>query len=223
MLVEAHAYWFAWQSSGRFMHRAFAAKSNVGPNATRRTATLRKVIQKGGNDEKSNDLRVLKALQRFNLKKISTHQIRRSSVNKISKAIFSAALSAVAFMSAQVQAADDPKVACSVTINYSLNNVVTEPYQKEFVIRPSTPFLDDFSTPIRQKTFSANVSRALGNLVVSIDYFNDVGVFNAIGFNTQLTIRSGVESTSGTHTFSTSQGSPSGNHSTNYSLVCARQ
>jgi hypothetical protein len=114
-------------------------------------------------------------------------------------------------------------VACSVAVDYTLNGVVQEPYRKAFNLQPGVGFSDDFSTPIRSKTFTATVAREAGNLVVAIDYFNDVGVFHAIGFNTRLTLHDGkgIETTAGSHTFSTSLG-VTGNHTTNYTLTCRR-
>jgi hypothetical protein len=82
-------------------------------------------------------------------------------------------------------------------------------------------FSDDFSTPIRQKQFSASAARVGGITVVSIDYFNDVGVFVSIGFNTQLNVSRNIESTSGSHSLSTSLGVV-GTHSSNYTLTCRR-
>lgn len=120
-------------------------------------------------------------------------------------------------------AADRAAVSCSVAIDYSLSGGAPELYRKDFVVEPGASFVDDFSTPLRQKQFTASAAREAGNLVVSIDYFNDVGVFHAVGFNTRLTLRDGrnIDSTAGSNTFSTSIGVP-GNHRTNYTLSCRR-
>jgi hypothetical protein len=111
---------------------------------------------------------------------------------------------------------------CSVAIDY-VNGTVSEPYRKDFVVGSGVAFADDFSTPIRQKRFVASAARQAGNLVVAIDYFNDVGVFHSVAFSTQLALREGrnIDSTSGSHVFSTSIGVP-GNHTTNYTLSCKR-
>jgi hypothetical protein len=114
-------------------------------------------------------------------------------------------------------------VSCSVAVDYLLNNVVAEPYRKTFNLSPGAGLVDDFSTPLRFKRFTASVAREAGNLVVAIDYFNDVGVFHNIAFNTKLVIHNnqGIESTAGSNTFSTSLGVV-GNHTTNHTLTCRR-
>ena len=120
-------------------------------------------------------------------------------------------------------AASNNGAVCTVTVDYLVNGTLTEAYGKDFVVEEATPFADDFSTPIRQKQFNATLTKDAGKLVVVIDYFNDVGVFVAIDLNARLTIHGGAfETTSGTHTFSSSQAIPAGNHTTNYTLVCRR-
>lgn len=134
------------------------------------------------------------------------------------------ALAAPLSVSAQQQVS----ASCSVAVDYLYNGVIAEPYRKDFVVAPGVPFVDDFSTPTRIKTFTATAARNSGNLVVSIDYFSDVGVFHSIDFNAQLAIqeRGRVESTSGSNGFFASSAvtpqSVSGNHVTNYTLSCRR-
>lgn len=120
-------------------------------------------------------------------------------------------------------AADRAALSCSVAIDHSLSGGTPELYRKDFVVAPGVSFVDDFSTPLRQKQFTASAAREAGNLVVSIDYFNDAGVFHSVGFNTRLTLRDGrnIDSTAGSNTFSTSLG-VAGNHRTNYTLSCRR-
>lgn len=120
-------------------------------------------------------------------------------------------------------AAERAAVSCNVAIDYSLNGGAAELYTKDFVVDPGASFVDDFSTQLREKRFTASAAREAGNLVVSIDYFNDVGVFHAVSFNTRLTLRNGrgIDTTAGSNTFSTSIGVP-GNHRTNYTLTCRR-
>ena len=134
-----------------------------------------------------------------------------------------AALAAVLCLAANTsaQAGNNNSVACSVSVDYLLNRAVVESYRKDFSVSPGQAFSDDFSTAIRQKQFSASAARDGGNTVVSIDYFNDVGVFVSVGFNTQLSMGRNIESTSGSHSLSTSLGVV-GTHSTNYTLTCRR-
>jgi hypothetical protein len=123
---------------------------------------------------------------------------------------------------AQAAQGNNFSVSCSVAIDYT-NAATAEPYRKDFVVGSGVAFVDDFSTPVRQKRFAASAARDAGNIVVSIDYFNDVGVFHNIAFSTRLALRDGrnIDSTSGNHVFSTSIGVP-GNHTTNYTLTCKR-
>jgi len=57
---------------------------------------------------------------------------------------------------------------------------------------------------------------------VAISYYNDVGVFDAIDFRTQLTLHDDkdAESISASHTYFTSQGA-AGDRTTNYTLTCS--
>ena len=79
----------------------------------------------------------------------------------------------------------------------------------------------DFSTPTRQKVFTATLQRDGARSVLSIDYFNDVGTFNAISVDTSVKmLRAGaLEATSGRQGFYTSTGVV-GNHITDYTLSC---
>lgn len=115
-------------------------------------------------------------------------------------------------------------VACSVAIDYSLNDSVVETYNKDFVLQPGIGFVNDFSTTLRSKVFTASVAREAADAVVLIDYFNDAGVFHAISFNTRLTLPAGagIETTSGSHGFATTLGVV-GNHRTSYTLTCRRR
>jgi len=142
---------------------------------------------------------------------------------------FAACLTAAALAaSSGAGAAENTAVACSVAVDYLHDGSPVEQYRKDFVVLQGAPFVDDFSTTLRSKEFTATVVKEAGNLVVSIDHFSDVGVFVAIGFNTSLTLRGGggLESTSGSHSTYVSSGvSPmivGGNHTTNYSLNCRR-
>lgn len=137
---------------------------------------------------------------------------------------------AAAFLSAPMHANAAPTavVACTVAVDYVHDGTVAESYRKDFVAEQGVGFVDDFSTPTRQKRFTASVAKDGGDAVVSIDYFSDVGVFHAIGFNARMTIHGGggIESTSGSNGFFASSGvspaSVAGNHQTSYQLVCRR-
>lgn len=114
------------------------------------------------------------------------------------------------------------KASCSVSVDYLLNGILVEPYSRDFVVEEGTPFQDDFSTPTREKGFSATAGKTGGKASVVMNYFNDVGVFTSIMVDTSVPLMKGTPMTSaGRHTFSTSQG-VAGNHLTVYSLTCQR-
>ena len=127
-----------------------------------------------------------------------------------------------------LNAAQNVAVSCSVAVEYVHDTVTVEQYQIDFVVEEGVVFEDDFSTPLREGLFTATVAKDANNAVVTIDYFNDVGTFHAIGFHTNLTIHASgkFESTSGSNGFFASSAvipeSVSGNHVTNYSLTCRR-
>lgn len=131
-------------------------------------------------------------------------------------------------LSINANASEPASVSCSVTVDYLKNGVLAESYQKAFIVTPGTAFSDDFSTPARQKLFTASTLLDAGKTVVGINYFNDVGVFDAEEFSTKLTLhKAGVlESTSGSHTFTTSTFPSTGGtaisvgHQIDYSLTC---
>lgn len=130
-----------------------------------------------------------------------------------------------------LNAAQNVVVFCSAEVIYvhsdnSGNLLNQETYQKDFLVVEGVAFMDDFSTATRFKTFAAGVAKDGGNVVVSIDYFNDVGVFHSVGFNTTMTMHTKLESTSGSNAFYTSNlvqpGSVAGNHKANYTLTCRK-
>jgi hypothetical protein len=110
---------------------------------------------------------------------------------------------------------------CSVNINYSLNGTLVEAYTRQFTVAEGATYNDDFSTPTRMKTFSATLQRDGARSVLSIDYFNDVGTFNAISVDTLVKmLRPGaIESTSGRQGYYASSGVV-GTHITDHSLSC---
>lgn len=144
-------------------------------------------------------------------------------MSKFMRFLWVCALAASVSVPAYTHASQNGRLACSVSIDYVLNNVLRQSYQKDFVIDPNTPFSDDFSTATRFRFFDASTTRQSGDSVVTISYFNDVGVFTAVDFRTTLTMRDDKdgETISGSHTFFTSIGAV-GNHTTNYTLTCQR-
>ncbi|MFO1328428.1 MAG: hypothetical protein U1F56_13790 [Rubrivivax sp.] len=124
------------------------------------------------------------------------------------------------------QAADNPAVGCSVGVDYQRNNVLGHAYRQSFVVDTLTPYVEDFSSATRIREFRATVSRAGSDVVVNIDYYNDVGVFVSVGFTTSLTLRGGgaPQTATGTHnTYVTNLAAGAGGtHTTSYTLTCQR-
>ena len=141
------------------------------------------------------------------------------SLKKILFASISATSLAVPFSA--IAAQNDP-VSCTVSVDYVLNGVLREHYQKDFIVDTITPFSDDFSTFTRFKFFDATTQKVSGVSTVNIAYFNDVGVFNSVDFRAKLSLRDDrSETTDGSYTFFTSlPGSAA--HATNYTLTCRR-
>ena len=144
-------------------------------------------------------------------------------MSKLIKLLAVSILMVTAYLPLQGNAADPIKVSCSVSVDYVLNGVTAQSYQKAFIVQPGVGFVDDFSTPTRFKEFTASTVLDAGKVVVGISYFNDVGVFNTIEFSTKLTLnkKGKAETTSGSHSFITTLGVPSQqDHTTNYTLTC---
>ena len=145
-------------------------------------------------------------------------------MKRLARLICTGAAAAAIVVPAVARAAPDVAASCIVSVDYVVNGAVNETYTRAFAVSQATPFRDDFSAQTRTKTFDATLVKDGGSLTVAIDYFNDFGVFVAIGFNARLTISGGggLGSTSGGYTFSSSQAIPPGNHATNYALACRR-
>lgn len=120
--------------------------------------------------------------------------------------------------------ADTKSVGCNVSIIYSLNGVETQTYNRDFVVAIGQAYSEDLSTRTRQRDFSATLAPEGSNLVVTINYFSDVGVFDSASFGTQLKLSSSknLESTAGTMTHTHVQ-TTGNSHTTDYALTCRRQ
>ena len=69
--------------------------------------------------------------------------------------------------------------------------ISTESYHKDFSISDGSFFSDDFSTATRFKFFDAAMTTTLGESKISIDWFADISVFNAVDISTAVTIPKG--------------------------------
>ncbi len=115
----------------------------------------------------------------------------------------------------------DP-VQCSMTADYSINDVVRAPFQHDFAFVPGDVYDFDFSTATRFRYFQAQAAiDERGRTIVSINYYNDVGVFTFVELDTKVTIANNNEDfvSEGESTFFTSLG-PAGEHTTRYVLSC---
>lgn len=141
------------------------------------------------------------------------------------KAMLMTCLAAAAgALPAAAQADDQRSVACNVAVSFLLNGTVRHTYEKAFVIAPGGTFDDDFSTAIRFRYFTARQRlEADKSIVVTVGYYNDVGVFDFMDFNTQLTLREDrlLETNAGRYSYFTSQGAP-GERTIDYALICSR-
>lgn len=121
-------------------------------------------------------------------------------------------------------ASENDVMACSVTVDYSLNSVTRLSYVKEFEVAPAAPFSDNFSTATRFRFFDAVMTYEAGEPVVTISFDADVSVFNTVAFGTSLTVRdeSKGDTTSGNNAFFSSVPGAAGAHRTHYTLTCER-
>jgi hypothetical protein len=139
--------------------------------------------------------------------------------------IVALATAAVATLAPTAAHADrvDP-VACSINVEYTLNNAVRLSYVKDFVVSVDAPFSDDFSNAIRFRFFDAFLTVEDGLPVVGISFDADVSVFNAVAFDTTFKLRdqSHPATTSGRSGFFSSAPGAAGSHRTTYTLTCER-
>lgn len=131
-----------------------------------------------------------------------------------------ATATALMIFAAYAAAAQGNSLACNIQVNVT-GGTPGDAYVRDFVLQQGVAFTDDFSTPTRQRSFDAVMAREGSNWVVSINYFNDIGVFDALGFSTRLTVTSGTTTTTGTTDFATSLPSAR-RYVAAYTLSCRR-
>lgn len=113
-------------------------------------------------------------------------------------------------------------MACDITVEHMRGNVISLTYTRDFVVSPSAPYSDDFSTATRFRFFDATVERIDGSPVVTFVFDADVDVFNSVNFGSALKIRdeNKGDSLGGTSSFFGS--GTTGSHRSFYSLTCKR-
>lgn len=121
---------------------------------------------------------------------------------------------------------EEKGIACVMDVvvvskNQSGTVIGTESYQKEFVLTKGGRFDDDFSTRTRFKFFSASVQTEDGESTIAANWYADITVFNAVDFNTSVTLEGSQKEgkVSGNHTFYNSSGSTK----TTFTLTCVEQ
>lgn len=124
---------------------------------------------------------------------------------------------------ASVRRVDAPAVyECSVSISYLPANGPGETYQQIFDVAVGAPFVEDFSTPTREHTFSATATQQGNSVVIEVDYFSDVSALNWVDLNTALALNGTqrVEQLTGRHQFGSSL---SGSYTLAYTLEAVRK
>jgi hypothetical protein len=129
---------------------------------------------------------------------------------------------AMLLIAASAHAALD--TACSVSITATHDGAVVETYATDFTVARDAPFIDDFSTPTREKEFRASVTREDDGVKVHISYFSDLGTFHAASFDADMLVAPKPRTTSGgTGFFLSSTDVPvGGTHQIRYTLTCER-
>lgn len=150
--------------------------------------------------------------------------IRQTLAKKLALAstLAAAALLSIAFLpSAGAESLAGATYSCSVDISYVSTSGITETYRRDFVVSVGETFDDDFSTPTRQHVFSATATQQGSGVVIGIDYFSDVSVFDAVDLATALAMKGNQakEDLAGRHRFFSSL---SGNYTITYSLSCRK-
>lgn len=112
-------------------------------------------------------------------------------------------------------------MACTVSVEHKRGSVTTLAYTRDFVVAPSAPYTDDFSTSTRFRFFDATVARVNGSPEVAFVFDADVDVFNAVNFGSVLRVHneSGGETLTGSSSFF---GSTVGSQRSFYTLTCKR-
>lgn len=137
---------------------------------------------------------------------------------KTIKPFLATAVAAIFITPIQASADQVQNVFCSIVVDVLKPGGATESYQNNFYLQPGSDFFDDFSTATRIKEFSASLGFNAGKTNVTINYFNDVGVFDSIEFGTTYTLPRNREP--GTVTGRSAAYTSNGNFIADYSLSC---
>lgn len=115
-------------------------------------------------------------------------------------------------------------MSCTISVEYKRSNVSRLVYTREFLVSPTAPFTDDFSTATRLRFFDATVARIDNEPHVAVVFDADVDVFNAVQFGTTLKVHdeNKGDTQSGHNSFFTSVPGAAGSHRTDYTLTCMR-
>lgn len=133
-----------------------------------------------------------------------------------------AATALAALLSPVAALADDqPRdVTCSVNVTYQINSNAPVVYAKDFEVPAGGRFFDDFGSAFRFRDFTATTSvDEKGRMVVRMDYYNDVTVFDTINTIASMTMydENGTTISGQNNTWSRA------GYRVNYTLNCAKK
>lgn len=133
-----------------------------------------------------------------------------------------AATALAAVLSPVAALADDqPRdVTCSVNVTYQINSNAPVVYAKDFEVPAGGRFFDDFGSAFRFRDFTATTSvDEKGRMVVRMDYYNDVTVFDTINTIASMTMydENGTTISGQNNTWSRA------GYRVNYTLNCAKK
>ena len=109
---------------------------------------------------------------------------------RMMKALVAATALAAVLSPAAALADDQPRdVTCSVNVTYQINSNTPVVYAKDFEVPAGGRFFDDFGNSFRFRDFTATTSvDEKGRMVVRMDYYNDVTVFDTVNTIASLTM-----------------------------------
>lgn len=140
---------------------------------------------------------------------------------RVMKSLVAAAALAATLSPAAALADDQPRdVTCSVDVTYQINSGTPVSYQKDFEVPAGGRFFDDFGSAFRFRDFTATTSvDEKGRMVVKMDYYNDVTVFDTVDTIASLTMydENGTTITGQNTVWSRAA------YKVNYTLSCAKK
>ena len=139
---------------------------------------------------------------------------------RVMKAAFAVAALAAVLSPAAAMADDQPRnVSCSVNVTYTINSGAPVVFQRNFDVLAGGEYYENFGSSFRFRDFLANTRvDDKGHMVVHMDYYNDVTVFDTINTVADLTMydENGTTISGQQNTWSRA------GYRVNYELSCAK-